>query len=130
MIYRLVTSKFTDRLAYSSASITALWDFIVRMYPAQLPPFMIGVSPLWGFVVSAFFGGLLICKYISIEGYALTLKEKEAEKKALELTIAKRDATVGALHDSIATLKDSEKTLQSRLDTLSLIHISEPTRPY
>jgi hypothetical protein len=118
MIYRLLTSKLTDRLAYITAGITALWDFIVRMHPAQLPQFMQGVSPLWGVSVSVFFGALLICKYIFIEGNALTIKQLKSEKAHLEGTIAKRDATVASLTETVNTLRTTEKDLNGRLEAL------------
>ena len=118
MIYKLLISRFTDKLAYCSAVIAVFWDFAVRMHPVRLPDFMTGVSPLWGVAVAAFFGGLLICKYICLEGYAISVKEMAAEKVELVVSVAKRDATIAALNGSLDDLKTSNQTLQNRLDSL------------
>ncbi|MEI6209669.1 MAG: hypothetical protein WCP20_23035 [Desulfuromonadales bacterium] len=115
MLYRFITSGYTDALAYASAVATALWMFVARQYAAELPGYLASVSPLYGLAVASFTGALLICKYICLEGNALTVRRLDAEKKHLEGIIGNRDQTVTELNGKSVGLEAEIAELRSRI---------------
>lgn len=109
MLYRFITSGNTDALAYASAAAAAIWLYLAGQYSTVLPAGLTSVSPLYGVAVAAFFGALLICKYLCLEGSAATITTLNAEKAVLEGAIRTRDLKIEQ-HAETAALRDSEIT--------------------
>ncbi|MFZ4854773.1 MAG: hypothetical protein ACOYL3_00115 [Desulfuromonadaceae bacterium] len=113
MLYRLITSGYTDAFAYISALCAALWIFAAWQYAALMPGYLAMVTPVYGLVVAAFSGALLIGKYICLEGNAEKVSLLTAEKSMLEAVVKGRDLTLAdvklkaaALHAEISALRD------------------------
>jgi hypothetical protein len=128
MLYRFITSGYTDALAYSSAFVTALWIFVARQYASELPGFLASVSPLYGLALSAFAGALLICKYVCFDGHAETINRFKADQYRMETMVRSRDqaaveltkeaaertAEISALRSKIVTMEENSPTNQLR----------------
>ena len=126
MLYRFITSGYTDALAYISALCAALWLFGARQYISELPGYLAAVSPLYGVAVAAFCGALLIGKYICLEGNSETVYLLTAEKTRLESSVMARDLTlaemkqktdalnaeIGLLHNKIALMEENSPDRQ------------------
>ena len=115
MLYRLIISGYTDRLAYVSAFVTAIWLFAARQYASQIPGFLAALSPLYGVAVSIFSGALLICKYICLEGNSLTVSRLNAQKSVLEDTVKEREAALLELTEKIVVLEADNSLLRGRI---------------
>jgi hypothetical protein len=118
MLYRLITSGYTDTLAYITALVTALWMFAARQYAAELPGFLVAVPPEYGIAVSAFCGALLIGKYIFLDGTAETISQLESEKQRLEKIIITRDLTAAEQKRKAAALDAEISMLRNRIVVL------------
>lgn len=117
MFYRLITSGYTDAFAYISAFVSALWIFVAQQYASVLPALAF-VSPVYGVAVAAFFGALLICKHICLEGNADALHVLNAEKSRLAATVQIRDQVATELKQNIAALNAEVSTLRSTIATM------------
>ncbi len=115
MLYRFITSGYTDILAYASAFITAIWIFTALQYNALMPGCLVSVSFLYGVVVATFFGALLICKYICLEGNVETIRLLDAEKSLLEEDVKNRDLSVAELNKSTSALHKEIGILRNRI---------------
>jgi len=124
MLYRLITSGYTDAFAYISAFVSALWIFVAQQYAAVLPGVAF-ISPVYGLAVAAFFGAILICKHICIEGNADELHLLNAEKSRLATTVQIRDQVVAELKQNVASLNTEIITLRN---TIATMEENSPTR--
>lgn len=118
MLYRFIISGYTDKLAYASAFITAIWMFTARQYASAIPEYLAVVSPYYGVAFSTFTGALLICKYICIDGNAEKVDQLNAEKAGLEEIVKKRDLIAVELHARIDALSAENKELSNRIATM------------
>ena len=115
MLYRLITSGYTDAAAYLSALCTALWVFAAWQYAALMPGFLVTVPPLYGVAVAAFCGALLIAKYICLEGNAEKVSLLAAEKSMLEAVVKGRDLTLADLKQKSAALNAEISALNTKI---------------
>jgi hypothetical protein len=115
MLYRFIISGYTDKLAYASALITAIWMFTARQYGSAIPGCLATVSPWYGVAFSAFTGALLICKYVCIDGKALEIDQLNAEKVRLEESVIKRDLIAVELNERIEVLSAEKSELCNRI---------------
>ena len=115
MLYRFITSGYTDTFAYISALCAALWIFAAWQYAALMPGYLALVTPVYGLVVAAFSGALLICKYICLEGNAEKTSLLSAEKSMLEAVIKGRDLTLAELKHKSAVLNNEISLLRNKI---------------
>ncbi len=115
MLYRFITSGYTDAAAYISALCVALWIYAASQYAAVMPGYLAAISPLYGLVVAVFFGALLICKYICLEGNAEKTSVLAAEKSMLEAIIKGRDLTLAELKQKSAALDAEISALNHKI---------------
>jgi hypothetical protein len=118
MLYKLLTSGYTDAVAYISAFFAALWIFAAWQYAALMPGFLVTVTPAYGLVVAAFCGALLIGKYICLEGNAEKTSLLSAEKSMLEAVIKGRDLTLAELKQKSAALNAEIDVLRSKISVM------------
>lgn len=126
MLYRFITSGYTDTLAYATAFAAALWIFAAQQYSAALPGCLASAPPLYGVAIASFSGALLICKYICLDGNQDNIRLLKAEKAQLETAVKSRDLTVidlkqhattlnaeiGSLHNKIAVMEENSPDKQ------------------
>lgn len=134
MLYRFITSEYTDKLAYVSALVAAVWLYAVRQHAADMPRFLAdhltAVPPEYGVAGAAFAGALLLCKYICLEGTAHTIDTLTAEKSRLEGVVRKRDLTVAGLNLTVAELNGKKAALDVEISTLcNRIAVMEENSP-
>ena len=115
MLYRFITSGYTDALAYISALCAALWIFAAWQYAALMPGFLVAITPVYGIVFAAFSGALLIGKYICLEGNAEKISLLTAEKSMLEAVIKGRDLTLAELKQKAAALNAEIAVLRNKI---------------
>lgn len=118
MLFRLITSGYTDAAAYISALCAALWIYATLHYAAVMPGYLAAVSPAYGLVVAAFSAALLICKYICMEGNEEKISQISAEKSMLEAIITGRDLTLAELKQKSAVLDAEISALRSKIVVL------------
>lgn len=118
MFYGFIKSGYTDMLAYVSAFISAIWIYVIMQYATVLPGYITSVHPAYGVAVAAFFGALLICKYICLDGNLLALSVVKAEKARLEGTVRNRDLTLAELQRSASAQESEIVTLRTKLTDL------------
>ena len=115
MLYRFITSWYTDALAYASAFITALWIYVAWQHASVMPGYVAAIPPEYGVAVAAFFGALLICKYICLDGNLLKISLLNAEKSRLETAVKNRDQSVAELTRKAAVLDEEVSTLRNKI---------------
>ena len=115
MLYRFITSGYTDAVAYISALCAALWIYAAWQYAPLMPGYLAAVTPLYGVVVASFSGALLICKYICLDGNSERVSILTAEKSMLEAVIQGRDLTLAELKQKSAALNAEISQLQSKI---------------
>ena len=125
MLYRFITSGYTDLLAYATAFLLAVWFFISWQYSPYLPDYLAVVSPSYGLAVAAFSGALLICKYICLDGNSLTVRVLNVEKSQLAQTIKSRDMELREASQNIAQLTVTMGELQNKI---SVMEANSPDR--
>lgn len=118
MLYRFITSGYTDTLAYVSAFVSAIWIFAAWQYAPLMPGYLAPVSPLYSLAVASFFGALLICKHICLEGSAEEISILNAEKSGVEMTLKSREQTVAELKQRSASLNEEIGALQNKIVVL------------
>lgn len=118
MFYRFITSGYTDAFAYISALCAALWIYAAWQYAPLMPGYLTAVTPLYGVVVAAFAGALLICKYICLDGAAETVSLLTAEKSMLEAVVKGRDLTLADVRQKSAALSAEINALRNKITTM------------
>ncbi len=118
MLFRFITSGYTDAAAYISALCAAIWIYAVSQYAAVMPGSLAAISPAYGLVVAAFSGALLICKYICLEGNEEKISQLNAEKSMLEAIVKGRDLTLAELKQKSAALDAEINELRSKIVVL------------
>ena len=118
MLYRFITSGYTDLLAYISALSAALWIFAAWQYASLMPGYLAAVPPAYGLVVAAFAGALLICKYICLEGNAEAISQLNAEKSMLEAFVKGRDLALSEMKHKSAALNSEISVLRNKIVVL------------
>ena len=118
MLYRFIISRYIDALAYVSASATAVWLVMSRQYDVILPGCPVPVSPLYGLVIAAFCGALLMGKHICLEGGERSLDRVTQENKRLEERLIQQNQSLAAREASLRTLADENGLLRNRISAL------------
>ena len=135
LIFRILESSFTDRLAYISAGAGALCWVLHARYPAIFPGQLKETMHVYVTVGAALAAGLLIAKYVLKEGYARSQQETHAEKEALAVQIQgleKALLEIKAEKDQFAerelALRNKLKNLESNLPEAQLSSLRKKIR--
>jgi hypothetical protein len=115
MLYRLITSGYTDSLAYASACVAAAWLYMARQHASEMPGYLAAVPPEYGIAGAAFAGALFLSKCICLEGNAHTIDSLAEEKATLEGVIRKRDLAATELHGKSTALEAEIAVLLNRI---------------
>ncbi|MDH4100200.1 MAG: hypothetical protein OEV28_06450 [Nitrospirota bacterium] len=115
MIYRLLKSFFTDRLAYGTAVASAVWWFLDMRYPALLPPLMVEAGPVWSLVVAGLAGGLFIAKHVFITAHLGITRQIAAENSRLETMVEDIQKKVSEARAERDLFSERERFLKDKL---------------
>ncbi|MCG6533211.1 MAG: hypothetical protein L7F78_00675, partial [Syntrophales bacterium LBB04] len=78
LLFNILKSSFTDKLAYFSALVGALCWVIHARYPALFPGSLKASVHIYATILASLTGGMLIAKYVFIEGHVRSTQEIEA----------------------------------------------------
>jgi chromosome segregation ATPase len=117
-LFNLLKSPFTDRLAYISAIVAALCWVIHARYPALFPGSLKASAHSYATVLASLAGGMLIAKYILMEGYLRSMQEIEAQKEAFAGVIQKMEGDIREIREERDKISERESVLKNRLKSL------------
>ncbi|MCL4457370.1 MAG: hypothetical protein M1147_10100 [Nitrospirae bacterium] len=115
ILFKILKSGFTDKLAYSSALLAAAWWIALMRYPAVIliPSGESGL--LYAAMLAAFAGGLLIAKYVFMHSYLLSIEKLNAGKRELETVIMGLKKDIFEVVEERDRISGRERLLESRL---------------
>jgi prefoldin subunit 5 len=117
-LFNLLKSSFTDKLAYASALVGALCWVIHARYPALLPGSLKASVHIYATIFAALTGGMLIAKYVLIEGYLRSTREIEAQKEAFASSIQRLEGEIREIRQERDNISGCESALRSKLKSL------------
>lgn len=117
-LFNLLKSPFTDKLAYISAIVGALCWVIHARYPALFPGSLKASAHSYATVIASLAGGMLIAKYVLMEGYLRSMREIEAEKEAFTGIIQKMEGDIREIREERDKISECESVLKNRLKSL------------
>jgi hypothetical protein len=117
-LFNLLRSSFTDKLAYISAIVGALCWVIHARYPALFPGSLKASVHIYAAGLASLAGGMLIVKYVFMEGYVRSMQEIGAEKEAFAGVIQRMEGDIREIREERDTISERESVLKNRLKSL------------
>jgi len=114
----ILKSSFTDKLAYSSAVAGAVCWLVHAWYPALLPGQLKATAHIYATIVASLAAGMMIAKYVLIEGYLRSIQEANAGKEALAVTIQRMETALRENGDERDRISERESALMNKLKKL------------
>ena len=114
-LFRIVKSSFTDKLAYISAVVAALCWLVHARYPALFPGGLKATAHIYTTIAASLAAGMLIAKYVLIEGYVRSMQEVIAEKEAFAAIIQRLEKAIREITEERDRLSERESVLKNRL---------------
>jgi len=118
LLFSILRSSFTDKLAYVSAVACAVCWLVHAWYPALLPGQLKATAHIYATIVASLAAGMMIAKYVLIEGYLRSIQEANAEKEALAVTIQRMEAALRENRDERDRISERESALMNKLKKL------------
>ncbi|HTP65176.1 MAG TPA: J domain-containing protein [Geobacteraceae bacterium] len=118
LLFNLLKSSFTDKLAYISAVVGALCWVLHARYPALFPGSLKASAHIYATLLASMAGGMLIAKYVFIEGYLRSTREIEAEKEAFAGSIQRLEEEIREIREERDRISGCESVLRNRLTSL------------
>lgn len=115
MLFNILKSPFTDRLAYVSAVVGALCWLVHARYPAIFPGQLKAMAHIYATVLASLAGGMLIAKYVFMEGYLRSMQELNAEKEAFGVIIQRLEAAMLEIKEERDRISERESVLKNKL---------------
>jgi len=115
LLFRILKSPFPDKLAYASAVVGALCWVLHARYPALFPGSLKASAHIYATVLASLTGGMLIAKYVFIEGYSRAIQELNDEKKALAAIIQRMEGDIREAREERDRISEREAVLKNRL---------------
>jgi hypothetical protein len=115
LLFRILKSPFTDKLAYASAVVAALCWLLHARYPAIFPGPLKATAHICTTIVASLAGGMMIAKYVLREGYLRLMQDVKAEKEAFAVRIEKQEAALRDLQEERDRISERESLLKNRL---------------
>lgn len=115
LLFRILKSPFTDKLAYVSAVAGTLCWVIHARYPALFPGSWKASAHIYAAVFASLAGGLLIAKYVFTEGYRRTIQELHAEKDGLAGIIQRLEGDILEIREERDRISERESVIRNRL---------------
>ena len=115
LLFRILKSPFTDKLAYVSAVVGVLCWVIHARYPALFPGSLKASAHIYATVFASLAGGMLIAKYVFMEGYLRAIQELNAEKEAFAGIIQRMEGDIREIREERDRISERESVLKNRL---------------
>jgi hypothetical protein len=115
LLFRILKSSLTDRLAYLSAVVGALCWLIHARYPALFPGPLRATAPIYTTIAASLTAGLLIAKYVFMEGYLRLMQEGTAEKDAFAAMVQRLEGAVREITEERDRISERESVLKNKL---------------
>jgi len=115
LLFRILRSSFTDKLAYLSAVAGALCWLIHARYPAIFPGPLKATAHIYTTIVASLAAGMMIAKYVLREGYLRLMQEVKAEKEAFAVIIQRLEAAMLEIKEERDRISEREALLKNRL---------------
>jgi hypothetical protein len=115
LLFRILKSSFTDKLAYISAVVGALCWVVHARYPALLPGQLKATAHIYTTIVASLAAGMLIAKYVLGEGHWRSMQEVKAEKDAFAGMVQRLEEAVQEIKEERDRISERELALKNRL---------------
>ena len=115
LLFWILKSPFTDKLAYVSAVVGALCWVIHARYPALFPGSLKASAHIYATVLASLTAGLLIAKYVFMEGYLRLMQEVTAEKEAFAVIIKRMEGAMLEITEERDRISERESVLKNKL---------------
>ncbi len=115
LLFRIVKSSFTDKLAYLSAVAGALCWLVHARYPAIFPGQLKETAHIYTTIVASLAAGMLFAKYVLREGYWRSMQEVKAEKEALAGIVQRLEAARQEIKEERDRISERESVLKNKL---------------
>jgi len=115
LLFRILKSSFTDKLAYISAVAGALCWLVHAWYPAILPGQLRATAHIYVTILASLAAGMMIAKYVLMEGYLRSMQVLITEKDAFAATIAKLEGTMLEIREDRDRISERESVLKNKL---------------
>ena len=115
LLFRILKSSFTDKLAYFSAIVGGLCWLIHARYPAIFPGQLKATAHIYMTIVASLAAGILIAKYVLMEGYLRSMQEVRAEKEAFAVIIQRLEETLQEIKEEKDRISERESALKNKL---------------
>ena len=114
-LFRILKSSFTDKLAYVSAGVGALCWVIHARYPALFPGQLKATAHIYTTIVASLAAGMLIAKYVFMEGYLRLMQEATAEKEAIAAKVQRLERAIREITEERDRISERELVLKNKL---------------
>jgi len=115
LLFRILKSSFTDKLAYISAVASALCWLVHAWYPAILPGQLRATAHIYMTILASLAAGMMIAKYVLMEGYLRSVKDLITEKEAFAVTIQKLEVAMQEIREDRDRISERESVLKNKL---------------
>jgi len=115
LLFRILKSSFTDKLAYISAVAGALCWLVHAWYPAILPGQLRATAHIYVTILASLAAGMMIAKYVLMEGYLRSMQVLITEKDAFAATIAKLEGTMLEIREDRDRISERESVLKNKM---------------
>src|SRR3972149_4533415 len=115
LLFRILKSSFTDNLAYFSALAGGLCWLIHARSPAIFPGQLKATAHIYTTIAASLAAGMLIAKYVLMEGYLRSIQEVRAEKEAFAVIIKRLEETLREMKEERDRISERESVLKNRL---------------
>jgi hypothetical protein len=114
LLFRIFKSSFTDQLAYSSAVAAALCWLLHAWQPALLPG-PLRAAHIYMTILASLAAGMMIAKYVFMEGFLRSMQNLLAEKEAFAATIQRLEGSLLSIREDRERISAREAILKNKL---------------
>jgi len=118
LLFRILKSSLADKLAYIFAVAGALCWLIHARYPALFPGQLKETAHIYTTMMASLAAGMLIAKYVFMEGYSRSMQEVNAEKEAFAVIIQRLEGTLLEIKEERDRISERELVLKSKLKSV------------
>lgn len=115
LLFRILKSSFTDKLAYISAVLSALSWLAHAWYPAMFPGQLKATAHIYMTILASLAAGMMIAKYVFTEGYLRSMQGLITEKEAFALTIQRLEGVLMEIREERDQLSERELILRNKM---------------
>lgn len=115
LLFRILKSSFTDKLAYISAGAGALCWLVHAWYPAILPGQLKATAHIYMTILASLAAGMMVAKYVLMEGFLRTMKELLAENESFAGTIQRLEGAMLEIREDREQISERESVLKNKL---------------